>query len=85
MMEELALPDSRALALAKQFWPGPLTFILPRKDNNSALDLVCAGLPNISVRMPNHEIALALIKTSGTPIAAPSANRSHTISSMSSP
>ena len=80
MMEELALPDSRALALAKQFWPGPLTFILPRKDNNSALDLVCAGLPNISVRMPNHEIALALIKKSGTPIAAPSANRSQTIS-----
>jgi len=80
MLSELAVPDSRALALAQQFWPGPLTFILPRKEANSALDLVCAGLPNISIRMPNHEIALALIKSSGTPIAAPSANRSQTIS-----
>jgi len=80
MLSELAVPDSRALALAKKFWPGPLTFILPRKGANSALDLVCAGLPNISVRMPNHQIALALIRTSGTPIAAPSANRSQTIS-----
>lgn len=80
MLSELASPDSRAIALAKQFWPGPLTFILPRKEQNSALDLVCAGLPNISIRMPNHEIALALIKSSGTPIAAPSANRSQTIS-----
>lgn len=80
MLKELAVPDSRALALATKFWPGPLTFILPRKKNNSSLDLVCAGLPNISVRMPNHQIALALIRASGTPIAAPSANRSQTIS-----
>lgn len=80
MLSELASPDSRAIALAKQFWPGPLTFILPRKETNSALDLVCAGIPNISIRMPNHPIALALIKSSGTPIAAPSANRSQTIS-----
>ena len=80
MLKELAVPDSRALALATKFWPGPLTFILPRKEANSALDLVCAGLPNISVRMPNHPIALALIRASGTPIAAPSANRSQTIS-----
>ena len=80
MLSELAVPDSRALALATKFWPGPLTFILPRKKNNSSLDLVCAGLPNISVRMPNHPIALALIRASGTPIAAPSANRSQTIS-----
>ncbi len=80
MLKELAVPDARAYALAKEFWPGPLTFILPRRTSNSALDLVCAGLPNISVRMPNHPIALALIKQSGTPIAAPSANRSQTIS-----
>lgn len=80
MMEDLAIPDSRALTLAKKFWPGPLTFILPRRGENAALDLVCAGLPNISVRMPRHDIALALIKAADTPIAAPSANRSQTIS-----
>ncbi|MBQ9235824.1 MAG: threonylcarbamoyl-AMP synthase [Alphaproteobacteria bacterium] len=80
MLEDLAVPDSRAQALAKKFWPGPLTLILPRRQSHSALDLVCAGLPNISVRMPSHPIALALITAAATPIAAPSANRSQTIS-----
>lgn len=77
---ELAKTDERVIALAKQFWPGPLTFILNRKNLNSSFDLVCAGLPTLSVRMPNHPIALELIKKSGTPIAAPSANRSQSIS-----
>jgi len=72
--------DSRVLALAKRFWPGPLTFVLKRKDKSSSLDLACAGLPTVTVRMPNHPIALALIKASGVPIVAPSANRSQSIS-----
>ena len=72
--------DDRVLALAKQFWPGPLTMVLPRKQHNSALDLACAGLPTVSVRMPNHPVALALIKAANTPIVAPSANRSQSIS-----
>lgn len=72
--------DSRALFLAQTFWPGPLTFVLRRKDENPALDLVCAGLKTITVRCPSHPVARALIRQSGVPIAAPSANRSQTIS-----
>ena len=80
MMSKLAVPDERALFLAKKFWPGPLTFVLPRKDKNPALDLVCAGLNTITVRCPKHPVALELIKHAGVPIAAPSANRSQTLS-----
>lgn len=79
-LREYAQTDERVLALAKQFWPGPMTFILNRKDNNPALDLACAGLSKISVRMPNHPVALKLIRASGVPIVAPSANKSQTIS-----
>ena len=80
MLTELARTDERVNSLAKQFWPGPLTFVLNRKNINTSFDLVCAGLPTLSVRMPNHPVALNLIKQSGTPIAAPSANRSQSIS-----
>ena len=79
-LNSYAITDERALALAKKFWPGPLTFILKRKDDNPALDLACAGLNKISVRMPNHKVALDLIRASGVPIVAPSANKSQTIS-----
>lgn len=79
-LKEYAETDERVLALAKKFWPGPMTFILNRKDKNPALDLACAGLNKISVRMPNHPIALALIKAAKLPIVAPSANKSQTIS-----
>ena len=72
--------DSRVLALADRFWPGPLTFVLKRKDLSPSLDLACAGLPTVTVRMPNHPVALELIKQSGVPIVAPSANRSQSIS-----
>ncbi len=72
--------DSRVLFLAEKFWPGPLTFVLHRKDENPALDLVCAGLRTITVRCPSHPVARELIRQSGVPIAAPSANRSQTIS-----
>jgi len=61
-----------AESLARRFWPGPLTIVLPKAP--SVLDLVTAGLPTVAVRMPNHDAALALIKALGRPIAAPSAN-----------
>ena len=77
---ELAITDDRVISLAQKFWPGPLTFVLKRKEQNSSFDLVCAGLPTMTIRMPNHPIALDLIKRSGIPIAAPSANRSQSIS-----
>lgn len=55
-------------------------FVLKRKDSDHCLDMVCSGLPNLAVRMPNHPLALQLIKASGVPIAAPSANRFKTVS-----
>ena len=79
-LRDYAVTDERVLALANKFWPGPLTFILKRKDDNPALDLACAGLNKISVRMPNHPVALDLIRAAGVPIVAPSANKSQTIS-----
>ena len=79
-LPEYAETDSRALDLAKHFWPGPLTFVLKRKDDNPSIDLACAGLGSIAVRMPNHPVALELIKKSGVPIVAPSANRFKSIS-----
>lgn len=79
-LKEYAKTDERVFALANKFWPGPLTFVLPRIDNNPALDLACAGLKTVTVRMPNHKVALELIKKSGVPIVAPSANKSQTIS-----
>src|SRR6266516_868351 len=67
-----AVPE-QAKWLAKKFWPGPLTLILPR--GSRVPHLVTAGLETVAVRMPRHPLALALIRTLGSPIAAPSANR----------
>ncbi|MBH0200365.1 MAG: threonylcarbamoyl-AMP synthase [Nitrospira sp.] len=61
-----------AQRLMDAFWPGPLTLILPKQP--AVPDLVTAGLPTVAVRMPDHPIAQALIRTAQTPIAAPSAN-----------
>jgi len=62
-----------ALALANRFWPGPLTLILEKHLNLP--HAVTAGGKSVAVRMPDHQIALMLIESSGCPIAAPSANR----------
>ena len=62
-----------ARALADRFWPGPLTFVLPKTDR--VPDLVTAGLPTVAVRMPRHPLAMDLIHRFGRPVAAPSANR----------
>lgn len=61
-----------ARQLIDQFWPGPLTLVLPKQP--TIPDLVTAGLDTVAVRMPNHPVAQALIQEAGTPIAAPSAN-----------
>ncbi len=65
---------STALALAKRFWPGPLTMILPR--GSSIPKQTTGGLDTVAVRLPSHPIANMLIRTAGLPIAAPSANLS---------
>lgn len=67
------VPDT-ALALAKAFWPGPLTIILPKAD--IVPDAVSGGLDTVAVRMPSHPTARAIIRAAGVPLAAPSANRS---------
>ncbi|GHO95943.1 threonylcarbamoyl-AMP synthase [Reticulibacter mediterranei] len=59
--------------LARTFWPGPLTLILPADPHIPRM--VTAGLATVAVRMPRHPVALALIRAAGLPIAAPSANR----------
>ena len=63
-----------AQQLAQNFWPGPLTMILP--SSSAVPALVRAGLDTVAVRMPSHPIALQLIKAAGIPLAAPSANLS---------
>ena len=63
---------SQAEALMERFWPGPLTLIFKRSD--VVPDVTVAGLDTIAVRMPRHNVALALIRESNCPIAAPSAN-----------
>jgi len=59
--------------LARRFWPGPLTLVVPKRPE--VPDIVTAGLPTVGLRMPAHPVALALIRAAGVPIAAPSANR----------
>jgi L-threonylcarbamoyladenylate synthase len=67
-----------AAALAERFWPGPLTLVLPKRPELS--DIVTAGGPTVAVRVPNHPVALALLRAAGVPVAAPSANRSTELS-----
>ncbi len=67
-----AIPPA-AQVLAKTFWPGPLTLVLPKQPHIP--DLVTAGLDTVAVRVPDHPVAQALLQAAAVPIAAPSANR----------
>lgn len=72
-LEKIAvdIPES-AYALARAFWPGPLTMVLKKGD--AVCESVSAGLDTVAIRMPSDETALEVIKVSGLPLAAPSAN-----------
>lgn len=70
--------NDQAQLLIDAFWPGPLTIVLKRK--SIVPEIVTAGGDTVAIRMPNHPVALALIKAAETPIAAPSANRSERLS-----
>lgn len=70
----VGVPLPRVEPLARRFWPGPLTLVLPRTP--AVPDVTTAGLNTVAVRVPDHPVAVALIRASGCPIAAPSANRS---------
>ncbi|QZD94175.1 L-threonylcarbamoyladenylate synthase [Qipengyuania gelatinilytica] len=76
----LAEFSAEAGALAKAHWPGPLTLVLPRRAGAQLAAAVSAGLPTIALRMPNHPVMQALLRETGLPLAAPSANRSGFIS-----
>ncbi|MDH7637293.1 L-threonylcarbamoyladenylate synthase [Sphingomonas oryzagri] len=78
--EALAEMSPVAHRLADTLWPGPLTMVLPLRDDAPVSSLVTAGLPTLALRMPAHPAMRALIETSGRPLAAPSANASGRIS-----
>lgn len=72
--------DPRAEGLARRFWPGGLTLVLPRTADCPLSLLVSAGLDTVAIRAPAHPVAQALLRETGRPLAAPSANRSGKLS-----
>ncbi len=76
LAEQIGAFDDRARALAKTFWPGPLTLVVPVRDADLACDLARAGLDSVALRMPDHAMALEILRGFGGGVVAPSANRS---------
>ncbi|CAM3066656.1 L-threonylcarbamoyladenylate synthase [Rariglobus hedericola] len=70
--DEIAVLNDAARKVAKLFWPGPLTLVLPKRDG--VPDIVTSGLASVAVRLPSHQLFRELIRRSGCPLAAPSAN-----------
>lgn len=68
--------DDRAYALAREFWPGPLTIVAPIKDTSAVCDLARAGLDTVAIRVPGHPVSHAVLEAFGGAVVAPSANRS---------
>jgi len=69
-----------ARALAGRYWPGPLTLVVPLRENSGIASIVTAGLPTIGLRVPAHPAMQALLGATNRPLAAPSANASGSIS-----
>lgn len=78
--ERLAVFDDRARLLARKFWPGPLTLVLPRREDAPLADAITAGLPTVALRVPAHPLMQAVLNQSELPLAAPSANVSESVS-----
>ena len=78
--ETLAQFDERARNLAQRFWPGPLTLVLPLREDAGLAKAVSAGLPTIALRQPAHPVMQRLLDQLPFPLAAPSANRSEEVS-----
>jgi len=76
----LAVVDARARLLAKQFWPGALTMVLPLREGAGLAKAVTAGLWTVALRCPAHPVMRAVLAASGLALAAPSANRSGAVS-----
>jgi L-threonylcarbamoyladenylate synthase len=78
--EALAGLNDQARSLAQRHWPGPLTLVLPKREDAPLPSIVTAGLPTVAIRVPAHPAMQALLRAAGRPLAAPSANASGTIS-----
>src|ERR1700760_2051888 len=83
--EKLAVFNDTALKLAKAFWPGPLTLVLPKTPGCPIGLLATAGLDTIAVRVPGHPVAHQILAAFGKPVVAPSANRSGEVSTTTAP
>ncbi len=80
-LDELAVPGELARTLARVFWPGPLTMVVPRR--GAIPDIVTAGQGTVALRMSAHPVFQEVARAFGRPIAAPSANRFGRISPTS--
>lgn len=80
LAETIAVFDPAARAVAARFWPGPLTLVLPLRPDHGVAPAVTAGLPTVAIRVPGHVVAHGLLRLTGRPVAAPSANRSGLLS-----
>lgn len=78
--ERIAEFNETARALAAQYWPGPLTLVLPLRPESGIARIVTAGLPTIALRCPAHPAMREVLIAAGRPLAAPSANASGSIS-----
>lgn len=78
--QSLVKMGDMARALTAAFWPGPLTLVLPRKSDSLVAAAVSAGLRTLAVRCPDHPVMQAVLRATGLPLAAPSANKSGGIS-----
>jgi L-threonylcarbamoyladenylate synthase len=78
--ERIGVFDETARALAEAHWPGPLTLVVPLREDAGIAPLVTAGLSTIALRVPAHPAMQALLAATGKPLAAPSANASGKIS-----
>jgi L-threonylcarbamoyladenylate synthase len=72
--------SAEARALAAEHWPGPLTIVVPLREDSGIASIVTAGLSTIALRVPAHPAMQSLLQATGKPLAAPSANASGTIS-----
>ena len=80
MAERFASFSPLARRLAETFWPGPLSIVLPLRQGHGLADIATAGLETVALRVPDHPLALELLRATDRPLAAPSANPSGKLS-----
>jgi L-threonylcarbamoyladenylate synthase len=78
--EAIGVFDDQARQMTAAHWPGPLTLVVPLREDAAIASLVTAGLPTVALRVPAHPAMQALLRATGRPLAAPSANASGRIS-----